>query len=96
MIMPLVSNAITLETSQIEARQYVPYPISSKNIFSLIGSDTKNLSYLLKKVASKAVPTPMRTESAQFLKKLPNNSKITVPVSMVSPVELTIESTDYF
>jgi len=74
----------------------VPYPISSKNMFSLIGSDTKNLNYLHKKVASQAVPTPMRTESTQFLKKLPNNSRITVPVRIVSPVELTIESTDYF
>jgi hypothetical protein len=74
----------------------VPYPISSKNIFSLIGSDTKNLNCLLKKVASKAVPTPMRTESTQFLKKLPNSSRITVFVRIVSPVELTIESTDYF
>lgn len=54
-----------------------------------------NLNYLLKKVARKAVPNPMRTESAQFFKKFPNNSKITVPVRIVSPVELTIESTDF-
>lgn len=53
-----------------------------------------NLNYLLKKVARKAVPNPMRTESAQFFKKFPNNSKITVPVRIVSPVELTIESTE--
>lgn len=72
----------------------MPYPISSKNIFSLIGSDTKNLSYLLKKVASNAVPNPMRTDSTQFFKKLPNNSMITVAVRIVSPVELTMESTE--
>jgi len=69
--------------------------MSNKNIFSLIGSETINLNYLLKKVARKAVPNPMRTESAQFFKKLPNSSRMTVPVRIVSPVELTIESTDF-
>jgi len=69
--------------------------MSSKNIFSLIGSEIKNLNYFVKKVANTAVPNPMRTESTQFFRKFPNSSKMTVPVRIVSPVELTIESTDY-